>query len=542
MSGSRLVKGTMILSAAMFISKMLGLVFVIPFNALVGINGGTLYGYAYTPYTILLSIATLGVPLAVSKFVSKYNALGDYHTGRRLFYSGLVLMTITGVLAFLVLYFIAPFISPFVIQKDTSGITRADVTLVIRVVSTALIIIPAMSLIRGYFQGFESMGPTASSQLIEQVIRVGFILIGAFFVRSIIHGSVTTAVAVATFGAFVGGLGGLIVLIRYWIKRKRFLDKMLDESSVDYQIPLPMMYKELITYAVPFVAVGLSQSLYQLVDQFTISHYLILYHHYSQQQANNVFANINFYVQKLLMIPVSLSMSIALAVVPAITRSFAEGRTEGLHKNINQSLQLVLFLTIPSSIGLSFLGYMLYGMLYPGMDHSLVILGGKILQLYAPTAILFALFSITAALLQGINKQKITVLSLGVGLLLKMVLTPVCILWFPISGAIIATNIGFAVSIIINLGTIRSATGYQFTFIFKRFVLISLFTGIMILPIQIVFWIHGGEAPYSFTQAVFYSIVGIVLGVIVFGYLVLRSGLASKILGDRFSFIKRKQA
>src|SRR4051794_11157450 len=104
MSESRMIKGTLILSAATFFSKFIGMLFVIPLNAIVGNDGGYLYAYAYTPYSIILSISTVGVPLAVSKFVSKYNALGDYYTGRRLFRSGLLLMTITGILGFIIMY------------------------------------------------------------------------------------------------------------------------------------------------------------------------------------------------------------------------------------------------------------------------------------------------------------------------------------------------------------------------------------------------------------------------------------------------------
>lgn len=541
MPGSRLVKGTMILSIAIFLSKMLGLIFVIPFNALVGDKGGALYGYAYVPYTILLSIATLGVPLAVSKFVSKYNALGDYHTGRRLFRSGLVLMTLTGVLSFISLYFLAPHLAPYFIEKSDDGNTIQDVTLVMRMVSIALIIIPSMSLIRGYFQGFESMGPTAVSQLVEQIVRIGFILVGAYIVRTLLDGSVTYAVSVATFGAFVGGLASLAVLIIYWIKRKRHLDKQLSESTKNYNIPLRAMYKELIAYAVPFVAVGLAMSLYQLVDQFTVNYYLVSYQHFKFSDAEAVFANLNFYVQKLIMIPVSLSTAIALTVVPMITRSFAENKPQALQRDITQSLQLVAFLTIPAALGLSILGYMLYGMLYGVGDTEKLLLGGHILRWYAPSSILFALFSVTAAILQGINKQKITVFSLGVGLLLKMILNPLCIRYFSTMGPIIATNIGYLASVLINLWTINVFTGYRYGFIAKRSLLITLFASIMIVIIQILLWLTGGGVPTHYVQAVIYSFIGVIIGGGAFIILSLRSGLANQVFGDRLPFLKRRK-
>src|SRR5690625_900152 len=93
---NNIVRGTMLLTGASFLSRFLGMIYVIPFNALVGSQGGALYFYAYNPYSILISISTVGVPLAVSKFVAKYNSLGDYETGMRMFRTGLMMMLLTG--------------------------------------------------------------------------------------------------------------------------------------------------------------------------------------------------------------------------------------------------------------------------------------------------------------------------------------------------------------------------------------------------------------------------------------------------------------
>lgn len=224
MADSKLVRGTMILTASIFISKILGLIYIFPFTAIVGEEGLALYAYGYVPYTVLLSVATLGIPLAVSKFVSKYNALGDYETGRRLFKSGLIVMSITGFIAFLILFLLAGPIAQIVVGgEDLKGNSIEDVVLTIRMVSVALLIVPLMSIIRGYFQGYQSMGPTAVSQVIEQIIRIIFILCLTFIIVTLMNGSIGLAVAFATFGAFVGALGGLTVLLIYWFKRKNIL-------------------------------------------------------------------------------------------------------------------------------------------------------------------------------------------------------------------------------------------------------------------------------------------------------------------------------
>src|SRR5699024_5802329 len=174
---NNILKGTMLLTGAAFLSKFLGMIYVIPFNALVGDKGGALYYYAYSPYTILISISTVGIPLAVSKMVARYNSLGYYDVGLRVFRTGLFVMLTTGFTAFIILYFGAEWIAVKFRYNDEHGNTVEDVKQVIRMVSFALILIPGMSIVRGFFQGNQSMEPTAVSQVIEQVIRIAFVLL-----------------------------------------------------------------------------------------------------------------------------------------------------------------------------------------------------------------------------------------------------------------------------------------------------------------------------------------------------------------------------
>ncbi|MGV3488535.1 MAG: putative polysaccharide biosynthesis protein [Tuberibacillus sp.] len=536
MSESRMIRGTLLLTVATFLSKFLGMLFVIPFNAIVGIKGGYLYTFAYTPYAIILSISTVGLPLAVSKFVSKYNTLGDYRTGRKLFRSGLLIMTMTGFIGFLLMYFGAPFLSSLALDGTKSGADYHNLVFIMKVLSYALIIVPAMSLIRGYFQGFESMGPTASSQTIEQIVRIGFGLVGAYIIMEATH-SIRNAVAIVTFGAFVGALAGLIDLIRYWFKRKGHLDEMVENSPVDSGVSMKSMYSELIRYAIPFVAVGLANQLYLLIDQFTLNHYLNLYHHHLGLDVESIISNLMMYDQKLVMIPVSLATALAVSVVPAITASFTEGDREETQIRVTKAFQFVIYFTVPAAIGLSMMAYMVYGLLY-GFDEGIRV-GGYILRWYAPSAVFFAGFSVTAAILQGINSQKVTILSLAVGILLKMCFNPLFLKWWPNVGSILATDLAYMVSIIINLIVIGQMAKYQYRFIAKRFLLISLFTLLMGLSIWILFLIFGGSVPSTRLEALAFSIIGVAVGGFIYLFLSLRSGLAKQVLGSRIPFLSR---
>src|SRR5699024_369520 len=153
----------------------------------------------------------IGVPLATSKFISKYNSLGDYYTGLRMFRLGLVLMSITGIVSFLILFFSADWVAQSFVVDDEHGNSVADVKMVIRMVSFALLIILGRSFIRGHCQGIKSLGALAVSQVVEQVVLIVFVLASAFIVVKIYKGAFPTAVGFGTFPAFVGPLASLAV-------------------------------------------------------------------------------------------------------------------------------------------------------------------------------------------------------------------------------------------------------------------------------------------------------------------------------------------
>ncbi|WP_042354728.1 putative polysaccharide biosynthesis protein [Bacillus rubiinfantis] len=526
---SKLLRGTFILTIGTILSKVLGLLYVIPFFQIVGREGTVLYQYSYVPYTIFISVATAGVPLAVSKFISKYNALEEYAVGRKLFKSGLVIMLLTGFFAFLTMYLAAPVLA----EMSTSGKANlTNVTTVMRAVSFALIVVPFMSLIRGYFQGHQSMGPSALSQVVEQIVRITFVLLGAFVVIKFFNGKIVTAVSVATFAAFIGALGGLAVLFWYWYKRKPYLDQLLAQDKGTINISLREIYKEIILYSFPFVLVGIANPLFQAVDQITFSKTLMQLG-FSKNVAGEYFSMLNFESHKIVIIPVSLATAFSLTLVPSITKAFIEGDRKDLIHQLNQSFQVLLFLTLPAAIGLSLLAEPVYTAFY---QHDIV--GTEILRAYAPVAILFSLFSVTAAILQGINEQRFTVLSLLVGLLVKLSLNIPLIKMMETKGAVLATTLGYLAAIMINIIVIKTFARYPFRLVWRRSLLIALFAGLMWLGTEIIYQLLLlFLSPESKMQSVIIIIICALTGAVIYGYVSLKSGLVRRLFGtkvDRF--------
>lgn len=235
-SEEKMVEGTFWMTFGSIFSRLLGALYIIPWTAMMGAGsqvGNALFSVGYAPYQLFLSIGTAGFPSAMSKQIAEFNAKKQYKAGQDLFKKSLLFMLLTGLASSVVMYILAPFIA-----ANSPIASLADKTLVIRSLAPALLIVPVMSLIRGYFQGYQDMIPSAITQVVEQIIRVGYMLLATFVVMKVLDGRVATAVAHSTFAAFIGALASLIMLIWYYQRHMKKYSKLLaaDQSTVSIDI------------------------------------------------------------------------------------------------------------------------------------------------------------------------------------------------------------------------------------------------------------------------------------------------------------------
>lgn len=526
---SNLIKGTAILTIGLFLSKALGLLYVIPFYAIVGEENVGLYQYAYIPYNIALSIAISGAPLAISKYVSKYNALGDYATGRKMLKSGMMIMAMTGVLSFLALYFLADPIAKQVIKDDEQIFTVQEIATVIRWVSYALLVVPLMSIVRGFMQGYQKFEPTSVSQLIEQIVRIIVVLVGAFVVVNVMDASPRTAVNFAVFAAFIGALAGLFVLYLYWRKYIDEFDYLLSTSPSASDVSFREMYGEVIAYTLPFVLVGVINPLYQFVDMMTFNDAMKTIGRSAVSDLQ--LTMLNFLTHKIVMIPVMVATGFSMALIPVLTNYYAKLNQEGIIRSLDQTYQILLFITVPMVIGLMLLSDEVYFLLYQKNA-----LGADILASYAPIAILFGLYTVTAAILQGIDRHKWIVFTSLLGLFIKFLINIPLIQWFEATGAIIATGIGYSIAVGINLVIIKKALHYHSKKVFRRIIFIGILNFFMFVAVWLTLKgltaIHPVEGKI---QAFFYVLICALVGAGLYAYLAMKTGLAQKLFGERLT-------
>ena len=158
MKKNSFMEGAIIATLAIIISKVLGALYVIPFYKIIGEKGGALYGYAYNIYNIFLIISSAGIPLAISKITSEYETKKEFAKKREMYKIAKKIVYVFSLLSFLICFLFSKQIASLILGSLSGGNTIEDVSFVIKCVSFALIIVPILSISRGYLQGHKTFG------------------------------------------------------------------------------------------------------------------------------------------------------------------------------------------------------------------------------------------------------------------------------------------------------------------------------------------------------------------------------------------------
>lgn len=432
------LRGAAVLALATVISKALGSVYTVLLQNMVGDLGMGLYNMAYPIYSSLLLISTAGFPVAVSKFVSEYVALGELRTSQRIYHVSLLLLACIGFAGALALYALAPAFA------QLSGDPRA--VWAIRAIAPALFVVPALSAMRGYFQGWQMMEPTGVSQVVEQLVRVATILVAASLALRLGFGA-PIAAAGAAFGAVSGALAGLVVMLYFfWRQRRREVDRVTHGDVLAARVVTlgyGQIIRKLLYYAVPVSLGALVIPVMSNVDAFTVTN-LLKQGGLSQILATRDYGILSGRAFKLMMFPAALASSIGVALMPAVSEAHSLRHAEDTSARALMGLRMTLLFALPASVGLCLLAKPIDVALFRDTAgyHSIQILG---------LATLFSTVQIAlAASLQGMGAVYLPLRSLVFGVILKVLLNLALVPRFGIDGAAAATVASYALAAALN--------------------------------------------------------------------------------------------
>ena len=525
--------GAFISVLGIVICKVIGLVYVIPFYAIIGTQGGALYSYAYSIYNVFLNLATSGIPVAMSKVVSEYNEMKFYNTKERVFKIGLKFISLLCIISFLVLFIFAPSLANMIIGGVEGGNSVEDVTMVIRVISTAVLVVPFLSVSKGYLQGHKIMQVSAISDILEQLARVTVILLGSFLALKVFHLSLNTAVGVAVFGATAGAI---VAYFYVFLKIRKAKDLKRNEKPKieEKKITNKALVRKIIFYAMPFVIISLLQSIYVMVDVFTVVKGLVGLG-YTTAISENVVSVIQTWGSKLNMIVMSISTGIITSLIPTIASAWAVRNMKEVNGKITQALQTLCLVTIPLSVGISFMSSAVWTVFY-GYDE----LNSSIFKLLILSQIPLSICSVMVNTNQTMNKTKVTIVALLGSLIFKILLNVPFMHLFSFLGiesyyATISLNMIIdTLASLYLLKQIKKETGISYMRALRSFIKIIMCTLIMVLGLSILN-LFIPSFSVNRMESILYIILYGVLGAVIYFFVAYKSNTISEIVGREFT-------
>ena len=458
------LKGTIVASIAIIISKILGVLYVIPFYKIIGESGGVLYSYAYNIYNLFLNISTAGIPIALSMIISEYMALNMYDAKERTFKEGKKVILTLSIISFLVLFVLSDFIAMFMVRGIEGASPINDISLVIKTISIALIITPYISVLRGYLQGHKFISPGSISQVWEQIIRIIVIIFGSYISINVFNSSIPIGVSVALSGAFFGALGAYIYLKIKIRRNKNLFENAIKKDKVSNKD----IRKKILYYCIPLIIISVTNDLYNIVDMKLIIKGLYMIG-YSAETSELIASIICTWVPKICMIISAISMGLVTSLIPHLIESYTKKDYKQSNDIFNRAISTMLVIALPLTIGIIVLSKEVYYIFYGASEY-----GPKVLAMGTIVTLWIGTLTVMNTAMQGFKKFKLVIISTIIGLAINTILDIPLILLLnkigltPYFGTMISSVIGATISALIILIYLKTKFKFTYKFIKKN--------------------------------------------------------------------------
>lgn len=411
-----LVQGS-ILAVASIVSRIIGLLYRSPLNAILGNLGNDYYSTAFEIYSLLLLISSMSLPLAVSKMVSARVSQGRIRDAYRVFKAALGFAACTGLAAGLVVFFFADY---FAAWLKTPFCVYA-----LRVLAPTLFIVAILGVVRGFFQGIGTMMPSAVSQIAEQIVNAIVSVVAAYYLFG--YGAKIGAVlgneteysaaygaAGGTLGTGAGALTALLFVLFVYTVYKRVLKRKMRRERTASKETYGQILRVLILTVVPVL---LSTTLYNLsaiVDQALFKNIAGL-QGYTADQIHTFWGVFGGKYRVLVNVPISIASAVVSASVPAITASFANRDMTSVRQKTGNAIHYSMIVAFPCAVGLGVLASPVMQLLF----NDSTSLAANMLRVGVISVVFYSLSTLSNGILQGINRMRIPVTNAAIALVLQ---------------------------------------------------------------------------------------------------------------------------
>ncbi len=397
------LQGTALLAMATAIVKVIGALYKIPLNAIIGEQGFGYFNTAYEIYNILLMISTAGLPVAMSRMISQASSLGKYNQVRRIY------ATARGI--FLGLGVTGSFLMTVFCRELAAFQNQPDAWAAIGCLGPCVLLICIMSTFRGFFQGQGNMLPTSISQVLEAVVKL---VVG--MTAAMVTLKMTNSIPLAAGGAIMGVTISCLVSAIYLFACFRGEFRELPITQDD-----PVSYKDtakgLLLIAVPITigSAGL-QLLTALETKIYMGQLLSL--GYSQSQADTM-RGIYSMTQTIYNLPCAFITPITISIIPAITAHLTLCNDKDAKATEESAIRITGLIAMPCAFGLAIMAEPVTALL-GGYTGDKLELAGKLMGILGCAVLFNALVLVTTAIMQAHNRAGRPVINMLIGGLLKL--------------------------------------------------------------------------------------------------------------------------
>lgn len=452
-----------ILAAAGILVRIIGMLYRMPLNDIIGKQGNGYYTSAYNVYNILLILSSYSMPVAVSKMISSRLARGEYANCRRILRVGLIYATVAGGAAAAILWFGADLFAELI----KTPMSRYA----LKTLAPTIWIMAYLGVLRGYFQGMGTMVPTAFSQIIEQIVNavVSVAAAGLLFQTGLslnaARGAEDYSYALGAAGGTIGtGAGALTALLFFVlltattgerallsIKRKPGSGRPRRESYGR------LMYLLTIT-VVPIVISSGVYNCSNVVDNYLFGQGMDRLGYGADEIA--IFWGALGQYQLLFNIPVAVSNALSSSLIPSLTRAVSRGDRKQARARIASSIRFSMLIAIPAAVGITVLADPVCNLLFVSEDNSLLI---RLSMAGSLAVVFYSLSTVTNAVLQGLNRMDLPIRHSAIALIVHVAVLELLLLGLKLGiYSVVIANIVFAfVMCLLNGFSIRRAARYR---------------------------------------------------------------------------------
>ncbi|MBQ8685942.1 MAG: polysaccharide biosynthesis protein [Clostridia bacterium] len=420
------IKGAATIAAGGFIAKLIGAFYRIPLTNLIGGRGIGLYQLVYPVYCLLLTVSATGIPSSIAKLTAE--RIGKRRSSAPVFRSAMKLFLLIGLVGSAIMALVAPFLSK---AQGSESVTNGYYAL-----APSVFLVSAISVFRGWFQGKNRMFPTALSEIVEQLVKVGFGLFFAYLYRD----NIEKAVVFLLLSVSLSELVALLLMLALYRRAKNRDREEKDGGRV--------AMKHILRLSIPVTLSSMLLPLSSLLDSVLVVRLLEGY----AADAVTLYGLFSGGAVTVINLPVSVCYGIAAASIPAVATAVAEGKG-GVRKRLFFSLGITIAVAAPSALALYFFAEPAAKIIFRSLAGEELTVLVRLIKTLSVSALLLSMVQTLSACLTAQGKPKLAAFSMLVAVVVKTAAYALLLRDPKISvfGVAHATNLCYLVAFLLDL-------------------------------------------------------------------------------------------